>query len=143
MRPTRMPLIMHWGATDTHPVIRRRHQCVCQRTRFHGDCSLPLTGLEGPSLTITSYEVRGNDKLVHLSGLPGITPGEEPLSPVCGTVSSECLSGPSPTTIRNSILQTPLVWCTKGKLIFSVGSMPHSTTNDDEIMGWIGVNDHT
>jgi hypothetical protein len=55
--------------------------------------ALPSTCLDGPALTLTSDEVWGDDKLVHLLGLPVTDTGENPLSPVYGMVGSECLSG--------------------------------------------------
>jgi hypothetical protein len=55
--------------------------------------ALPSPGLDGPALTLTSDKVWGEYKLVHLSGLPVTGTGDDPLSPVCGTVGSECLSG--------------------------------------------------
>jgi hypothetical protein len=66
-------------------------------------------------------KVWGDGKLVHLSGLPVADTGEDPLSQVCGTVSSECLSGLYPTPIRSAILKTYLFWCMNGKFAFLMG----------------------
>jgi hypothetical protein len=78
---------------------------------------------------------------VHLLILPVTDIGDDPISPVCGTVGSECLSDRYPFPIRESILITPLVWCMHGDVVFLVSSVPHKTTVDNKITGWIGVND--
>jgi hypothetical protein len=44
--------------------------------------ALPSTDLDVPALTLTSDEVWGDDKLVHLSGLPVTDTENDPLSPV-------------------------------------------------------------
>jgi hypothetical protein len=75
---------------------------------------LPSTGLDGPTITLTSDEGWGDDKLVHLLGLPATDTKEYLLIPVCGTVGSKCLSGLYPTQICSLILNTPLVWCING-----------------------------
>jgi hypothetical protein len=103
--------------------------------------AIPLTGLEGPTLTLTSDEVWGKDKLIYLSGLPVTDTGKAPLNPVCGTVRSECLLGLYPVPLRDSILKTPLIWCMNGDVVFSVGSSPHKGSMDNEITGWLGVNE--
>jgi hypothetical protein len=103
--------------------------------------TLPLTGLDGPALTLMSDEVWGKDKLIHLSGLPVTDTGKDPLSPLCGTVGSECLLGMYPVLVRDLILKTPLVWCMNGDVVFSVGSSPHKGFVDNEITGWRGVNE--
>jgi hypothetical protein len=103
--------------------------------------TLHSTGLDGPVLTLTSDEVWGGDTLVHLSALQVIDMEDEPLIPVCGTVSSEYLSGQSPTPICSTILQTPLDWCMNGTFVFSVVSVPYSRASDDEITGWLGIKD--
>jgi hypothetical protein len=97
--------------------------------------TLPSTGIDRPALTLTSDKVWGNDKLLHLSRLPVTDTGEDPLIPVRGMVGSECLSGLYPTPIRGAILNMPLFWCMNGEFTFLVGSAPHSTSSDDEIMG--------
>jgi hypothetical protein len=97
--------------------------------------------LDGSALTPTSDEVWGDDKLLHLLGLPVTYTGEDPISPVYGTVGSECFSGLYPTPIRCAILKTPLVWCMNRQLDFLVGSAPHKMLSDDEITGWLNVND--
>jgi hypothetical protein len=51
--------------------------------------------------------------------------GDDPLSPVCGTLGSESLLGLYPVPVRDSILNTPLVWYMNGNVVFSVGSSPH------------------
>jgi hypothetical protein len=48
---------------------------------------LPSTGIDGPVLTLTSDEVWGRDKLIHLSGLPVTNTEDEPVITICGTVS--------------------------------------------------------
>jgi hypothetical protein len=103
--------------------------------------ALPSTGLDDPALTLTSDKGWGDDKLVHLSGIPVANMGDNPLSLVCGTVRSECLSGLYPIQIRKEIIRTPLVWCMNGDVVFSVGSAPHKTSVDNKIMGWRGVGD--
>jgi hypothetical protein len=103
--------------------------------------AVPSTGLDGPALTLTSDKVWGEDKLVHLSGLPVTDTGKDPLSPLCGTVGSECLLGMYPVLVRDLILKTPLVWCMNGDVVFSVGSSPHKGFVDNEITGWRGVNE--
>jgi hypothetical protein len=50
--------------------------------------ALPSMGLDGPDITLTSDEVWGDGKLLHLSGLPVADTRDDPLSPVCGTVGS-------------------------------------------------------
>jgi hypothetical protein len=80
--------------------------------------ALPSTDLNDPALTLTSDEVWGDDKLLHLSVLPVTDTGEVPLSPICGTVGSEYISGLYPTPIAGSILKTPLVWCLNGDVDF-------------------------
>jgi hypothetical protein len=102
--------------------------------------ALPSTGLDGPVITLTSDEVCGGEKLVHLLGLSVTDMQDEPLIPVCGTVSIECLSGQSSTPICSTILQTSLVWCMHNKVVFSVVLVPHSMANDNEITGWLSVN---
>jgi hypothetical protein len=102
---------------------------------------LPWTGLDDPALTLTPDEVWGEDKLVHLSGLPVTDTGDDPLSPICGTVGSECLLGLYPVPVGYSILKTPLVWCMNNNVVFSVGSSPHKCSMDNEITGWIGVSE--
>jgi hypothetical protein len=87
--------------------------------------ALPSTGPDGPALALTSDEVWGEDKLIHLSGLPVTNTGDNPLSPVRGMVGSECLSGLYPVPIRDAIQRTPLVWCMNGDVVFSVGSATH------------------
>jgi hypothetical protein len=103
--------------------------------------ALPSTDLDGPALALTSDKVWGEDKLIHLSGLPVTDTGEDPLIPICGTVGSECLLGVYPVPFRDSILKTPLVWCMNGDVVFSVGSAPHKSSVDNKIMGWIGVSE--
>jgi hypothetical protein len=83
--------------------------------------ALPSTFLSGPALTIMSEEVWGDDKLVHLLGLPVTNKGEGPLVPVCGTVDSECLSGMYPIPIHIVILKTPLVWRMNDEVAFMAG----------------------
>jgi hypothetical protein len=102
--------------------------------------ALPSTGLDGPALTLTSDEVWGDDKILHLSGLPVTDTGEDLLNQLFGTVCIECLSGLYPIPIRSALLKTPLVWCMNGEVTFSVGSAPHSTSSDNKITGWLGVN---
>jgi hypothetical protein len=101
---------------------------------------LPSTGLDGPDITLTADEVWGEDKLVHLSGLP-VTDTVAPLSPAYGTVGSECILGMYPVPVRYSILKTPLVWCMSGDVVFSVGSAPHKGSVDNEFLGWLGVSE--
>jgi hypothetical protein len=101
--------------------------------------TLPSTGLDGPVLTLTSDEVWGADKLVHLLGLQVTNKEDKAISLVCD--SSECLSGQSPTPLRITILQTPLVWRMHGEIVFSVVSVSHSMANNDDITGWLGVKD--
>jgi hypothetical protein len=103
--------------------------------------AVPLTGLDGPALTLTSDEVWGENKLIRLSGLPVTDTGDDPVSPICGTVGSECLLGLYPVPVRDSIMKTPLVWCLKGDVVFSVGSSPHKGSMDNEITGWLGDSD--
>jgi hypothetical protein len=103
--------------------------------------ALPSTGLDGPTLTLMSDEVWGEDKLVHLLGLPVAYTGDDPMIPVCGTVSSACLLGLYRISFRDLILKTPLVWCMNGDVVFSVGSSPHKGSVDNKITGWIGVRD--
>jgi hypothetical protein len=86
-------------------------------------------------------EVWGDNKCVHLSGLPVTNMGYDPLSTLYGTVGSECFSGLYPITIREAILGTPLVWCMNGDVVFLVRYAPHKTTVDNEITGWLSVND--
>jgi hypothetical protein len=97
--------------------------------------TLPSTGLDGPALTLTFDAVWGDKKRVHLSGLPCIDTGDDPPSPVCDTVRSECLSGLYPIPIREAILRTPLVWCMNGDVVFSVGSTPHKMSVNNKITG--------
>jgi hypothetical protein len=61
--------------------------------------ALPSTGMDGPALTLMVDKVWGDDKLVHLSGLPVTDMGDDPLSPICDTVGSECISGLYPIPI--------------------------------------------
>jgi hypothetical protein len=58
--------------------------------------SLLSTGLDIPALALTSDGVWDDDKLLHLSGLPVTYMGEDPLSPLCGTVGSKMLFRPLP-----------------------------------------------
>jgi hypothetical protein len=101
--------------------------------------AFPSTGMGGPTLTLVSDEVWGEDKLVHLSGLPVTNTYNDPLSHVCGTVGSECLLGLYLVPVRDSILKTPLVWCMNEDVVFSVGSSPHKGSVDNEITGWLSV----
>jgi hypothetical protein len=103
--------------------------------------ALPSTGMNVPALTLTPDEVWGDNKLVHLSGLPVTDTGDNPLSPLCGMVGSECLSGLYPLPIIEAILRKHLVWCMNGDVVFSVGFAPYKTSVDNEIMGCLGVND--
>jgi hypothetical protein len=103
--------------------------------------ALPSTGLDDPALTLMSDKVWGDAKLVHLLGLPVTDMGYNPLRPVCGMVGIEYLSGLFPIPIREAILRTPLVWCMNGDVVFSVGFAPNKTSVDNEIMGWLSVND--
>jgi hypothetical protein len=103
--------------------------------------ALRSTGLDSPALTLMADKVWGGDKLLHLLGHPVTDMGDDPQIPVCGTVSSECLSGLYPTPIRESILRTPAVWCVNGDVDFLVGAAPHKMSVENEIKGWIGVND--
>jgi hypothetical protein len=97
--------------------------------------ALSSTGLDGSTLTLMSDEVWGEDKLIHLSGLPVTDTGDNPLSPVCGTVRSACLLGLYPVPVRDSILKTPLIWCMHGDVVLSVGSPPYKGSMDNEITG--------
>jgi hypothetical protein len=54
---------------------------------------LPSMGLGSLALALMSDKVWVDDKLLHLSGLPVTDTGEDPLSSLCGTTDSECLSG--------------------------------------------------
>jgi hypothetical protein len=101
--------------------------------------ALPSTGLDGPALTLTSDQVCGKDKLMHLSSLPVTNMGDNPLSPVCGTFGS--LLGLYPVPIRDSILKTPLFWYMNGDMVLSVGSTPHKSSVDNKITGWLGVSE--
>jgi hypothetical protein len=103
--------------------------------------AIPSTRMDGPARTLTSDEVRGEDKLVHISGLPVTVTGDDPLIPACGTVGSEYLLGLCPVPVRDSILTTPLVWCMNSDVVFSVGSSPDKGSVDNEITGWIGVSE--
>jgi hypothetical protein len=103
--------------------------------------ALPSTGLDDPTHTLTPDEVWGKDKLIHLSGFPVTDTGCDPLSPICGTVGSECLSGLYLVPIRDSILKNPLVWCMNSDVVFSVGSTPHKSSVDNKITGWLGVSE--
>jgi hypothetical protein len=103
--------------------------------------ALLSTGLDVPDLTLTTDEVWSDNKRLHLSRLQVANMGDDPLSPVCGRVGSECLSGLYPTLLMEAILGTPLVWCMDGDVAFSVGFCPHKTSVDNEITGWIGVKD--
>jgi hypothetical protein len=67
--------------------------------------------------------------------------GDDPLSPVCGTLGSESLLGLYPVPVRDSILNTPLVWYMNGDVVFSVGSVPHKGSVDNEVTGWSGVSE--
>jgi hypothetical protein len=71
--------------------------------------ALPSTGLDDPALTLASDEVLGEDKLIHLSGLPVTNTGDNPLNPVCGTDQRKFLLFLYMVPVRDSILKTPLV----------------------------------
>jgi hypothetical protein len=103
--------------------------------------ALPLTGLDGPVLTLTTDEVWGEDKLIYLSGRRVTDTVDDPLSPVYGTVRSECLFGLYPVPFRDWILKKPLVWCMHSDMLFSVGSSPHKGSVENKITGWIGVSE--
>jgi hypothetical protein len=102
---------------------------------------LPSIGSDGPTLTLTSDEVWGDENLLRLLGLPVTDTGDNPMSPVCGTVGSKCISGLYRTPIREEILRMPLVWCMNGDVVLSVGSVPQKMAVDNKITGWLGVND--
>jgi hypothetical protein len=92
-------------------------------------------------LSLTLDEIWGEDKVVHLSGLPVTNMGDDPLSPTCGIVGSTCLLGLYPGTIRHLILKTPLVWCMNGDVVCSVGSAPYKSSIYNEMMGWLGFSE--
>jgi hypothetical protein len=94
---------------------------------------IPSIGMDIPALNLASDEVWGEDKLVHLLGLPVTDTGDDLLSPVCGTVGSEYLSGLCPVPIRDATLRTPLVWCMNGDVAFSMGSNPHKTSVENKL----------
>jgi hypothetical protein len=97
--------------------------------------ALPSTSLDGPALALMPDDVWGDDKLLHLLGLPVTDTVDDPISPVCGTMGTECLSGIYPTHIRDAIIKMPLVWCMNWDVAFSVSSAPHKTLVDNKIMG--------
>jgi hypothetical protein len=100
---------------------------------------LPSTCLDGPALSQTSYAVWGDDKLMHLSGLPFTDMGDDQLRAVCSMVRVECISGLYPVPIREEVIRIPLVWCMNGDVVFLVGSAKNKTLADNEITGWIGL----
>jgi hypothetical protein len=103
--------------------------------------ALPSTGLDGPTLTLAPDEIWGKDKLIHLSGLPVTDTGNDPMSPICGTVGSEFILDMFPVPVGYLILKTPMVWCMNSDVVFSVGSSPHKGSVDKEITGWFSISE--
>jgi hypothetical protein len=79
-------LLVHIRFFDAHKKAFTKEQCFMA-------IALSSTGVYGTAitLTITPDEVVGGDKLLHFWGLPVTNTGEDLVSPVYGTVSSEFL----------------------------------------------------